>query len=213
MYRATGQRFDDVTRDLVTGPLGIADSLAFSVTEKHRDRLAVLVDEKGAEEALRSIPADSPLLLMGPPAVWPQASLGNRLDFQTASIPSGVTTTARALARLYAALSTGGELGGVRILARETLARATALQTADVDQIVGFPYPKALGYNLGSAGPSLLGGPTGFGYPGAGGNLSYAEPEFRFAIAIAKNRMTQAWPSAVEAEVREALGLPTAPSA
>jgi len=211
--RATGQSFDDVTRDLVTGPLGIADSLVFSVTERHRDRLAVLVDEKGAEEALRSIPADSPLLLMGPPAVWPQASLGNRLDFQTASIPSGVTTTARALARLYAALSTGGELGGVRILARETLARATALQTADVDQIVGFPYPKALGYNLGSTGPSLLGGPTGFGYPGAGGNLSYAEPEFRFAIAIAKNRMTQAWPSAVEAEVREALGLPTAPSA
>jgi CubicO group peptidase (beta-lactamase class C family) len=211
--RATGQSFDDVTRDLVTGPLDIADSLAFSVTERHRDRLAVLVDEKGAEEALRSIPADSPLLLMGPPAVWPQASLGNRLDFQTASIPSGVTTTARALARLYAALSAGGELGGVRILARETLARATALQTADVDQIVGFPYPKALGYNLGSAGPSLLGGPTGFGYPGAGGNLSYAEPEFRFAIAIAKNRMTQAWPSAVEAEVREALGLPTAPSA
>ncbi len=211
--RATGQSFDDVTRDLVTGPLGIADSLVFSVTERHRDRLAVLVDEKGAEEALRSIPADSPLLLMGPPAVWPQASLGNRLDFQTASIPSGVTTTARALARLYAALSTGGELGGVRILARETLARATALQTADVDQIIGFPYPKALGYNLGSVGPSLLGGPTGFGYPGAGGNLSYAEPEFRFAIAIAKNRMTQAWPSAVEAEVREALGLPTAPSA
>src|SRR6266498_3942133 len=155
--RATGQSFDDVARDLVTGPLGIADSLVFSVTERHRDRLAVLVDEKGAEEALRSIPADSPLLLMGPPAVWPQASLGNRLDFQTASIPSGVTTTARALARLYAALSTGGELGGVRILARETLARATALQTADVDQIVGFPYPKALGYNLGSAGPSLLG--------------------------------------------------------
>ena len=211
--RATGQSFDDVTRDLVTGPLGIADSLVFSVTERHRDRLAVLVDEKGAEEALRSIPADSPLLLMGPPAVWPQASLGNRLDFQTASIPSGVTTTARALARLYAALSTGGELGGVRILARETLARATALQTADVDQIVGFPYPKALGYNLGSVGPSLLGGPTGFGYPGAGGSLGYAEPEFRFAIAIAKNRMTQAWPSAVEAEVREALGLPTAPSA
>jgi CubicO group peptidase (beta-lactamase class C family) len=149
---------------------------------------------------------------MGPPAVWPQASLGNRPDFQAASIPAGVTTTARALARLYAALAAGGELDGVRILARETVARATALQTADVDQIIGFPIPRSLGYNLGSAGPSLLGGPTGFGYPGAGGNLGYAEPEFRFAIAIAKNRMTQAWPVAVEAAVREALGLPTAPT-
>ncbi len=37
-------------------------------------------------------------------------------------------------------------------------------------------------------------------------------PEFGFAIAIAKNRMTQAWPAAVEATVRQALGLPTAPS-
>ena len=210
--RATGRSFDDVTRDLVTGPLGIADSLDFSVTDRQRDRLAVLVDEEGAEEALRSIPADSPLLRMGPPAVWPQASLGNRPDFQAARIPAGVTTTARALARLYAALAAGGELDGVRILSRETVARATALQTADVDQIIGFPIPRSLGYNLGSAGPSLLGGRTGFGYPGAGGNLGYAEPEFRFASAIAKNRMTQAWPVAVEAAVREALGLPTAPT-
>ena len=207
--RATGQRFDDVTRDLVTAPLGIADSLAFSVTDWHRDRLATLVDEEGAAEALRSIPADSPIFLMGPPQVWPHASLGNRPDFQAASIPSGVTTTARALARLYAALGAGGELDGVRILARETVARATALETADVDQIMGFPIPRSLGYNLGSAGPSLLGGPTGFGYPGAGGSLGYAEPEFRFALAIAKNRMTQGWPGAVEAAVREALGLPT----
>jgi len=210
--RATGRSFDDLTRELVTGPLGIADSLAFSVTNRHRERLAVLVDEEGAEQALRSIPADSPLLRMGPTAVWPQASLGNRPDFQAASIPAGVTTTARALARLYAALAAGGELGGVRILARETIARATALQTADTDQIVGFPVPKALGYNLGSAGPSLLGGPTGFGYPGAGGNLGYAEPEFGFAIAVAKNRMTQAWATGVEAEVRKALGLPPVPS-
>ncbi|MGH2542481.1 MAG: serine hydrolase, partial [Ardenticatenaceae bacterium] len=166
------------------------------------------VDEPGAEEAEQEIPPDSPFLLMGPLHLFPNASLGNRRDFQAASLPAGVTTTARALARLYAALAAGGELDGVRILAGETVARATALQTADVDYIVGFPYPKSLGYNLGSDGPSLLGGPTGFGYPGAGGNLGYAEPEFGFAIAVAKNRMTQAWPSAVEAGVRRALGLP-----
>jgi CubicO group peptidase (beta-lactamase class C family) len=123
-----------------------------------------------------------------------------------------VTTSARALARLYAALAAGGELDGARILTPETVARATALQTADVDQLVGFPYPKSLGFNLGSAGPSMLGGPTGFGYPGAGGSLGYAEPAYRFAIAIAKNQMTQAWPATLEAEVRKTLGLPAIPS-
>lgn len=210
--RSTGRSIDDVTRDLVTSPLGIADSFAFSITDQHRDRLAVLVDEEGAEEALWSMPDDSPFFIAAPRAVTPVARLGNRPDYQAAGIPAGATTTARALARLYAALGGGGELDGVRILTHETVARATAFQTADIDQIIGFPFPRALGYNLGSAGPSLLGGPTGFGYPGAGGNLGYAEPEFGFAIAITKNRMTQAWPVAVEAEVREALGLPTVQS-
>lgn len=210
--RVTGRSLDDVTRDLVTGPLGIADSLAFAVTGTLRDRQAVLDDEPGSEEALAAIPPDSPFLIAGPLEVLPCAAIGNRPDFQAASIAAGVTTTARALARLYAALAGGGTLDGVRILSRETMQRATALQTADADQIIGFPFPRSLGFNLGSDGPSLLGGPTGFGYPGAGGNLAYAEPEHRFAIAVAKNRMTQAWPAAVDNAVRQALGLPAIPS-
>ncbi|HZO26985.1 MAG TPA: serine hydrolase domain-containing protein [Chloroflexota bacterium] len=210
--RVTGRTLDDVTRDLITGPLGIADSVAFAVTGKLRDRQAVLDDEPGSDEALAAMPPDSPFLIAGPPAVMPCAELGNRTDFQAASLAAGVTTTARALARIYAALGAGGELDRVRILSRETVRRATAFQTADVDQMIGFPCPRSLGFNLGSDGPSLLGGPTGFGYPGAGGNLAYAEPEHRFAIAVAKNRMTQAWPAAVDAAVRQALGLPEIPS-
>jgi len=210
--RVTGRSLDDVARDLVTGPLGIADSVAFAVTGTLRERQAVLDDEPGGEAALAALPADSPFFIAGPPAVMPCAEIGNRPDFQAASHAAGVTATARALARLYAALGAGGELDGVRILSRETVRRATAFQTADVDQIVGFPFPKSLGFNLGSDGPSMLGGPTGFGYPGAGGNLAYAEPEHRFALAIAKNRMTQAWPVAIEGAVRGALGLPSIPS-
>lgn len=210
--RVTGRTLDDVTRDLITGPLGIADSVAFAVTGKLRDRQAMLDDEPGSDEALAAMPPDSPFLIAGPRQVMPCAALGNRTDFQAASLAAGVSTTARALARIYTALGAGGELDRVRILSRETVRRATAFQTADVDQMIGFPCPRSLGFNLGSDGPSLLGGPTGFGYPGAGGNLAYAEPEHRFAIAVAKNRMTQAWPSAIDAAVRQALGLPAIPS-
>jgi CubicO group peptidase (beta-lactamase class C family) len=195
----------------VTGPLGIADSIAFSVTPDHIDRLALLVDEpqpEGADNPMASLPPDSPILLMGPLHLWPHAALGNRPDHLAASLAAGVTANARALARLYAALAGGGELDGVRILQPETVARATALQTADEDRIVGFPYPKSLGFNLGSEGPSMVGGPTGFGYPGAGGSIAYGESEYNFAFAVAKNRMTQAFASEVEAEVRAALGLP-----
>jgi CubicO group peptidase (beta-lactamase class C family) len=209
--RASGKTLDEATRELVTGPLGVADSLAFSVPERLRPRLATVVDEPGAEEALQAIPDDAPFLIAGPKHLLPGAAVGNRPDFQAASHAAGVKTSARALARVYAALAGGGELDGVRILEAETVARATALQTAETDEIVGMPIPRSLGYNLGSAGPSLLGGPTGFGYPGAGGNLAYAEPGLGFAIAVTRNLMTQGWPVEVEAAVRAGLGLPPMP--
>jgi CubicO group peptidase (beta-lactamase class C family) len=190
----------------------VADSLAFAVPPRLLPRLATVVDEPGAEEALQAIPADSPFFIAGPAHLLPSAAIGNRPDFQGASHAAGVKASARALARIYAALAGGGELDGVRILKAETVAQATALQTAEPDEIVGMPILRSLGYNLGSEGPSLMGGPTGFGYPGAGGSMAYAEPGTGFALAVAKTLMTQGWAVEVEAAVRAGLGLPPLPA-
>ena len=184
--RAAGKTLDEATRELVTGPLGVADSLAFSVPERLRPRLATVVDEPGAEEALQAIPTDAPFLIAGPKHLLPGAAIGNRPDFQAASHAAGVKTSARALARVYAALAGGGELDGVRILKAETVARATALQTAETDEIVGMPIPRSLGYNLGSEGPSLLGGADRLRLPGSG-----RQPGLRRAGAGVRHRRDQ----------------------
>jgi hypothetical protein len=64
------------------------------------------------------LPADSPLLKIGP-AECTSASYGNRADVRSASIPAGGTVTARAAARMYAALL--GEVDGVRLISPERL--------------------------------------------------------------------------------------------
>ncbi|WP_433225479.1 hypothetical protein [Microtetraspora malaysiensis] len=85
----------------------------------------------------------------------PSAEYGNNPVVLTSDIPSGGTMSARAVARTYAALL--GEVDGVRLVSDERLREVTALATADVDQMVGFPMPRALGYNLGRPGANRRG--------------------------------------------------------
>ena len=209
--RATGRTLDEVTRDLVTGPLGVADALAFAVPEARQPALAVLVDDGDSEAALAAIPPESPVYAMR--AVLPTARIGNRPDLLAASFPAGVEATARALARLYAALACGGEIDGARILSRESVARLIAPEVEGVDAVMNVPMRRSLGFNLGEDPPSVMGGPAGFGYPGAGGSFAYGESDSRYAIAVTKNRMTQNWPLVVDAAIRAALGLPVAQGA
>src|SRR6266508_2446450 len=52
-------------------------------------------------------------------ATWPNAELGNRRDILMADIPAGGKMTARAVARMYAALL--GQVDGVRLVTPERL--------------------------------------------------------------------------------------------
>ncbi len=60
------------------------------------------------------------------------------------------------------------------------------------------------------------GRPTAFGHPGIGGAIGFADPEYRFAFALTKNRLTGATPEEGVATraaraVRAALGIPEGP--
>eukprot|EP01100_Stratorugosa_tubuloviscum_P000385 TRINITY_DN1082_c2_g1_i1.p1 TRINITY_DN1082_c2_g1~~TRINITY_DN1082_c2_g1_i1.p1 ORF type:complete len:470 (-),score=197.97 TRINITY_DN1082_c2_g1_i1:101-1510(-) len=76
---------------------------------------------------------------------------------------------ARALAKLYAALSMGGELDGVRIIGEKTLDYATQVEITGVDELMKFPMNKTRGgfLHFGNPEPS-------FGGAGMGGSLSIA---------------------------------------
>jgi CubicO group peptidase (beta-lactamase class C family) len=99
---------------------------------------------------------------------------------------------ARALARIYGALARGGTLGGVRVLAAESVERARTLEVEGVDPLLEIPLRLGLGYWLtqrGTPGFALGPNPGAFGHPGAGGSLGFADPEARIGFGYVTNRM------------------------
>ena len=111
----------------------------------------------------------------------------NSREIHAAEIPSsnGITT-ARALARFYSALI--GEVDGTRVLRPETVAVASSEQSNGPDALLLLPTRFALGFMLPPAlNPEC--GPGGFGHPGAGGSLAFADPETGVSFAYVMNQL------------------------
>jgi CubicO group peptidase (beta-lactamase class C family) len=95
--------------------------------------------------------------------------------------------TARSLARMYACLAGGGELQGVRLLSRETLARATEVQTRRPDRVIMLPMHWRLGYHSAFTTAGRI--ESGFGHFGYGGSGAWADPKTELAFAMVNNRL------------------------
>jgi len=193
-----------VLKDEVAGPLGVAADLFFGVPASELGRVARLEDG-GWTDILAARPDDSPFFQAAPRALQATAELGNRPDYLATDVPCAGTMTARAVARMYAALV--GEVDGVRLIGAERTARVAEVVTAGVDRVLGAPVPQGLGYFVGLPGMG-----EGFGCKGSGGSIAFADPVRRFSFALTHNRLTA--PPADNAaliadRVREALGLAT----
>ncbi len=75
----------------------------------------------------------------------PTAAFANRRDVLSAGIPSQGTMSARAAARLYAALL--GHVDGVHLVSPERLQTLAAPAFSGTDQVMEFPTQWALGYS------------------------------------------------------------------
>ena len=186
--RATGRPISQVLREEVAGPLGVADEIYFGVPEPELGRLGRLEDAEGGAEFLAAMPDDSPFFKWGPRETVPTAGFGNRADVLMADIPAGGKTSARAMARVYAALL--GEVDGVRLISPERLREVSAVAFGGVDEIMGNPVSWALGYAVGRIGTEAQQTPTAFGMGGVGGSYAYADTETGIAFALTKNRLT-----------------------
>jgi CubicO group peptidase (beta-lactamase class C family) len=184
---ATGRPIGQVLLDEVAGPLGLGGELWFGMPPAERQRLATLEDAPGSAEIRASIPADAVMFKAVPPAVFPDAALGSRADVLAADIPAGAKTSARAIARVYAALM--GEVGGVRLIPEARLAEVTATSAAGEDQIYGGHSAWGLGWAKGLPDVSPEDAPTWFGMTGAGGSVAYADTATRTAVAVTRNRL------------------------
>ena len=194
--RATGKPISRVLREEVAGPLGIADELLFAVPASEQGRLARLEDTPMPPEmaaAMAEMPEDSPMLKVGP-AECTTAAYGNRADVRSANIPAGGTVTARAVARMYAALL--GEVDGVRLISPERLREVSSVAMSGVDEIFGFPTAWGLGYSLGQFLSNAHETQHVFGVGGVGGSHAYADTTTGTTFALTKNRLTPSFDTA-----------------
>jgi CubicO group peptidase (beta-lactamase class C family) len=198
--RATGKPISQVLREEVAGPLGVADELWFGMPASEHHRLARLEGEPGAAQMaaqmLASMPPDLPMFKAAPPELFPNAAFGNRADILEADIPAGGKTSARAIARMYAALL--GEVDGVRLLPPERLAEATAISSSGVDEVFGMPTNWGLGYGIGGPAGDAQTSPTVFGLGGVGGSFACGDTASGVAWAVTKNRISNDFATATQ---------------
>ena len=195
VHRATGKRISQVLREDVAGPLGVADEIYFGMAESEHHRLARLEDAPTAGP-MPEMPPDLPMFKAAPMSAFPNAAMGNRTDVLSADIPAGGKGSARAIARMYAALLT--EVDGVRLISAERLREATAVSSTGMDQVFGMPTTWGLGYAIGGLGPVAQDSQTVFGLGGVGGSFACGDTATGIAFAFTKNRLTQDFNAASE---------------
>jgi CubicO group peptidase (beta-lactamase class C family) len=216
VQRVTGARFSRVVRELIGEPLGldglyigapphelpraanliwprhgILRLLETGLVQVGRHELGDFVDRPArlVQRALdlAGLRLDLPSIL---DALAPRGiasfDFGAEATLRAAIPAANGLFTARALARMYAALARGGELDGVRLLSAETLARATEIQPPTSRRLV---VPFDMRWRLGYHGVFTTAGVPrrAFGHFGFGGSGAWADPRRELAVALVVN--------------------------
>ncbi|MFJ2749980.1 serine hydrolase domain-containing protein [Streptomyces sp. NPDC087297] len=183
--RATGLTPGQALREYVAEPLGVADELYFGVPEAELPRVVPLV-EGGWEAYLAGLPYGAPFTRLVAPnrSLWTTATLANRPGYLRTDLPANATVTARAAARMYAALL--GEVDGVRLLSPARVAEVAAVEVEGRDRMLMRHHAKGLGYFLGLP---PMGGDTAFGHHGSGGAIAFADRARGLSFALTRTRL------------------------
>jgi CubicO group peptidase (beta-lactamase class C family) len=113
----------------------------------------------------------------------------NSREWRAAEIPaSNGYASARGIARVYAALSLGGALDGVRVVESKTIELATTEQSFGKDAVLGLTSRFGLGFWLPTAEVTFGPNPEAFGHPGRGGSLGCADPVRRIGFGYVPNQ-------------------------
>jgi CubicO group peptidase (beta-lactamase class C family) len=182
--RVTGVPVPRAFAEEVAAPLKVAGELFLGVPRAELGRLARLEDVPGCAEA----PDGSPALAVAPRGVRPTAAFGNRADVLSAAIPAAGQFTARAAARMYAALL--GPVDGVRLVSAQRLRELSTPVVDDVDRVFGNRAVLSNGYAVGRLGTDPGDTPTVFGWAGSGGSYACADTATGVAFAVTKNRLS-----------------------
>lgn len=191
--RVSGLPIRQFLRENVCDPLGT--DYKIGVDEADLERVADISPNPEGFSMGSDAGPDSPLLRAWTAMPKPfDTAAHNTAEFRTAGIPSfGGFGTARAMARIYAALANGGEIDGVRLLSPEAVARATTDQWEDeADGTTGQPMRMSMGFWKNMDGRMMMGpNPEAFGHYGSGGARALADPERNLALAYVTNLQSE----------------------
>jgi len=184
--RIEGRTIGAFFADEIAAPLGLEFWIGLPVEQE--PRVATLVPPPPEFSALlRGLPPDMLLgrATSGPSGLFSYDDMWNRRELHECELPSsnGIGNV-RSVARLYASLL--GEVDGVRTLSAETVAAASACQVRGPDRVIIVDTAFGLGFMLPPALPPAV-GPRAFGHGGAGGSVSFADPDAGLAFAYAMN--------------------------
>lgn len=194
---ASGRHIKDVIQEEIAKPLGIEGQMYVGIPDGIEDKLAWLQNpapptaEQAAASPMANLPEDHDFFKAMPRT----GGLNfNDMEVRKACIPSANGHfTARGLAKMYAALANGGEVGGVRLVSPERIAKMSAVQVDTPDRVIFMPIRKSIGFFNGgkTMGQHGATGPreSAFGHPGAGGSIAFADPEVGLSIAVTINKM------------------------
>lgn len=218
--RITGRTIGTFFAEEVAGPLGLDAAIGTSAAdqEKVADVIGEAYDSVPPEivtldQANRALFSD-PDSLMSDAAIAGAGGniIGNLVPFMNSPRVRGVeiaaangTATAEALARVYAMLSRGGELDGVRLvdpasveLFRTESANGPSAITPPISLPGGVVVPSpftsyALGFACNNAGPGMppMFGPTPetYGHAGHGGQIGLCDPTRRLGVGFVRSHL------------------------
>jgi CubicO group peptidase (beta-lactamase class C family) len=184
LRRAVGQDVGDLVRAQAVTPAGTGD-FWLGVPPDAESRIVTLYKDEGQPRRGTGLPAAAI-----PPALDTGPRVYNRSDVRRACLPAaGGIASARALAAIYATLAARAAAAPPG----SALARAVSVQRDETDLVTGYPTARGLGFIVAAPSERLAPfgpGRPGFGHPGAGGSVAWADLRTGTGIAITRSRLT-----------------------
>lgn len=187
--RVSGRTPEAYFREEIAEPLGIDFWFQVPPAERHRvsevlpnpaslaGQVAAGMREKVARAWGRILPFPDPV------------GVANDPRYAHEVMPSALGRgNARAMGKLYAALSLGGSLDGCTVLSPGTLGEATTPQWEGQDPVTDRYHRYGLGFFLNSPPHVPMGpNPASFGHMGATSSLAFADPDRRISFCHCSN--------------------------
>ena len=205
--RTAGTTVGAMLRDQIAGPLGADVHIGLPAAEHRRVAEFIWPEPPGAAglaagpggvrgDVAEGSSADQRMIVnayLNPPGLS-GAGIVNTAAWRAAEVPSAnAHATAAGVARVYAALASGGAIGGVRVVDAGALADAVAEQVCGDDLVLRRPSRFGLGFQLTQPERPLGPGPRAFGHFGAGGSVGFADPDARVAFGYVTSQMGPRW--------------------